>query len=85
MIIPSIRHKILVIDCGKVFIPLITMGTVVYFDSRVPTDWEIKHLPKIYLSGDEWDPTDDGVFLGHKCREHVEMQTIKSLTSGMMK
>ena len=33
------------IDGGDVFIPFDTTGTIVHFESRVPTDWEEKHLP----------------------------------------
>jgi len=71
------------IDCGDEFIPLRTIGTNVYFESRVPTDWEVKHLPRIYITSDHWDPTDDSTFPEQKSREQIEMQTIKSMTSGM--
>ena len=35
-------------DCKDVFVPFEMMGMMVYFESRVPMDWEIKHLPQIY-------------------------------------
>ena len=69
-------------DCRDVFIPFETMETVVHFEMRSLTDWEIKHLPRIYITDDHWDPSDRFIFPGQSCKE-VEMQNIKSLTSGM--
>ena len=71
-------------DCGEVFVPFDTMGTVIHIKSRAPTDWEIKHLPQIsYTSGDQWSPTDNDIFRECKTQEQMEMCTIKSLTSWM--
>ena len=70
-------------DCSDVFIPFETMGTVVHFKMRLLTDWEIKHLPRIYITDDYCDLSDEFIFPGQKSRNEVEMQTIKSLMSGM--
>ena len=51
----------------------------------VPTDWEIKHLLKIYLTNDEWNPLDESVFLMHSTQEQMELHQIQSLTVGMTK
>ena len=72
-------------DCSEVFYAFDTTDTVVPFKSRRPTDWEIKQLLQIYISGDQWNPTDNGIFPECKTWEQMEMHTIKSLTSGMMK
>ena len=42
------------------FIPFDTTGTIVYFESRAPTSWEMQNLPVVLLTGDEWNPTDVG-------------------------
>ena len=42
-----------------VFIPFDTMGTIVHFKSRVPNDWEAKHLPVILLTGETWNPSEE--------------------------
>jgi len=70
-------------DCRDIFIPLHTIVSNVYFESRVPTDWEVKHLPRIYITSDHWDPTDDCILPECKSRKHVKMHAIKSMTSGM--
>ena len=44
------------IDGNKAFIPFNTMGTIVYFETCVPIDWEMRNLPIIMLTGEEWDP-----------------------------
>jgi hypothetical protein len=44
------------IDCNYDFIPFNTMGTIVYFETRVPTDWETHNLPIIMVTGEDWDP-----------------------------
>jgi hypothetical protein len=50
------------IDSEHVFIPFDTTGTIVHFDSRVPTEWEKIHLPVILLTGEEWNPTAEVLF-----------------------
>ena len=47
--------------------------------------WEMTHLPVIVLTGDRWDPTKDVLQPGVQIREHAELRTIRSLTSGMTK
>ena len=44
------------IDAYEDFIQFDTTGTIVYFDSHVPTDWETTHLPVIVLTADTQDP-----------------------------
>jgi len=82
---PFEKSQDLGMDCGELFIPFDTTGTVVHFELRVPTDWEIKHLPRIYITGNHWDPTDECLFPEQRNCEYAKMQTIKSLTSGMTK
>jgi hypothetical protein len=72
------------IDCSDDFIPFNTTGTIVYFESRVPTDWETRNLPIIMLTGEDWDPVNVGFGNGHS-REQAEMQTIRSLEIGVTK
>jgi hypothetical protein len=72
------------IDCNDDFIPFNTMGTIVYFESRVPTDWETCNLPIIMLTGEGWDPVNVG-FGNERSREQAEMQTIRSLEIGVPK
>jgi hypothetical protein len=59
------------------------LGTIVHFESRVLTEWEMKHLPMILLTGDQWDPLDKSMYPEQKSREYMEMRTIQSLTSRM--
>ena len=49
-------------DCEDAFVPFEMMGMMVYFETRVSTDWEIKHLPLIHITGDMWNLTDDVIF-----------------------
>ena len=42
-----------------VFIPFNTTGTIVHFESRVPNDWEAKHLPVILLTGETWNLSEE--------------------------
>jgi hypothetical protein len=72
------------IECNDDFIPFNTMGTIVYFESRVPMDWEMHNLPIIMLTGEDWDPVNVGFGNGHS-REQAEMQTIRSLEIGVPK
>jgi hypothetical protein len=68
-----------------VFIPFDTTGTIVHFESRVPNDWEAKHLPVILLTGETWNPSDEVMRHGNRSKEFMEMRTIRSLTSGVSK
>jgi hypothetical protein len=45
------------INSDDAVIPFDTTGTVVHFESRVPTKWEKIHLPIILLTGEDWNPT----------------------------
>jgi hypothetical protein len=55
------------IDCNDDFI--------VYFESRMPTDWKMRNLPIIMLTGEDWDPVNVG-FGNGRSREQAEMRTI---------
>ena len=63
------------IDAEELFILFDTTGTVVHFESRVPTEWETKHLTVILITADSWDPTtvDMSTGTGKRSREDVEM------------
>jgi hypothetical protein len=54
----------------------------VYFESRVPTDWETRNLPIIMLTGEDWDPVNVGFGNGRR-REQAEMRMIRSLEIGV--
>jgi hypothetical protein len=54
---------------------------IVHFESRVLTKWEMKHLPMVLLTGDQWDPSDELMYPERKSHEYMEMRTIQSLTS----
>jgi hypothetical protein len=43
----------------QAFIPFYTTGTVVHFESRVPTEWEKTHLPIILLTSEDWNPSQE--------------------------
>jgi hypothetical protein len=70
------------IDGNKAFIPFNTTGTIVYFETCVPMDWETCNLPIIMLTGEEWDPVNVGLGTGQS-REQAEMRMIRSLESGV--
>jgi hypothetical protein len=72
------------IDCNDDFIPFNSRGTIVYFESRVPTDWETCNLTIIVLTGEDWDPVNVGFVNGHS-REQAEMRMIQSLEIGVPK
>jgi hypothetical protein len=55
------------------------MGTVVHFETRVPTVWESTHLPVVLLTGDEWNPSEEVLMPSCLTKEDAEMQSIKSL------
>jgi hypothetical protein len=65
------------IDSDQAFIPFAdTTGTVVHFESRVPTEWEKTHLPKILLTSEDWNPSQEVLRNGELSREYNEMRTI---------
>jgi hypothetical protein len=72
------------IDTDQTVIPFDTTGTVVHFESRVPTEWEKTHLPIILITNEEWNPSQEVLHPGNSSRESMEMRTaVHSLTSGM--
>jgi hypothetical protein len=68
------------IDSDTAVIPFDTTGTVVHFESRVPTDWEKTHLPIILLTGEDWNPTQEILRPGKHSRKAMEMRAIHSTT-----
>ena len=55
-------------DAEELFIPFDTTGTVVYLESRVPTEWETTHLPVILITADSWDSTTVDMSAGKRSR-----------------
>ena len=54
---PFDSKRSLGIECDKVFIPFLTSGATVFFESHVPTDDELEQCPHIVLTSTrEWDP-----------------------------
>jgi hypothetical protein len=51
-------HRSLGIDLDSVFIPLLAAGPNLIFETRVPTAWELEHLPIIEITSPTWDPAD---------------------------
>jgi hypothetical protein len=72
-------------DGNAIFIPFDTTGMIVYFESRVPTDWEERNLPILILTGEEWDSVGVQLAPNGGSREQAEMRTIRSLTTGIPK
>lgn len=60
-------------DCGDAFVPFKMTGTIVHFDTHVPTDWELRHLPVIILTDQDWNPNDDSIYPLTKSKEYHEM------------
>jgi hypothetical protein len=71
------------IDTDQSVIPFNTMGTVVHFKSRVPTEWEKMHLLIILITNEEWNPSQEVLRPANSSRESMKMRTVHSLTSGM--
>jgi hypothetical protein len=72
------------IDSDHAFIPFDTMGTVVHYESRVPTaEWEMMvHLPIIILAREDWSPSQEVLRSnGDHSREFTETRTIHSRMS----
>jgi hypothetical protein len=68
------------INSENLFIPFDTMGTVVHFNTRVPTNLEKSHLPVVLLTGEDWNPLEEVLRPNLSTREEKEMRNIKSLT-----
>ena len=71
------------INADEDFIQFNTTGTIVYFNSRVPTDWETTNLTVVLLTADTWDPKTVNLRSGCSSHEESEMRIVCSLTSGM--
>ena len=69
------------IDADEDFLQFDTKGEIVYFKSRVPTDWETTHVPVIMLTVDTWDPKTANLSPGGSIHEEAEMRIVRSLTS----
>ena len=72
-------------DDDDIFILFDTTGTIVSFESRVPTEFEMSNLPVIVLTADQWDPGNVTLSKVSRTIEENEMRTICSLTSGLSK
>jgi hypothetical protein len=70
-------------ELEEAFIPFDMCRTIVHFETRVLTPWEIKHLPVIFITGEDWNPNEEVINPDKWSREQIEMRTILSLTSGM--
>ena len=73
------------ITAKEIFIPFDTTEKVVHFKSRVPTEWEITHLPVILITADLWDPATVDMSAGKQSREDAEMRMIRPLVSSASK
>jgi hypothetical protein len=82
---PSDSTRDFGINSKQLLIPFNTTGTIVHFKSRTPTEWEKTHLPVILITSDVWNPTKEVLCPERQSRESIEMQTIRSLTSGVTK
>ena len=71
------------INANEDFIQLDAKGTIVYFKSTVPTDWEKTHLPVIILTADTWDPKMVNLSSGCLSHEEAEMRIVCSLAFGI--
>ena len=69
------------IDLEQTFIPFDTTGTVVHFESRVPTEWEKTHLPTILITGEDWNPMEEVLRPNVSSCEDIEMRNLRSLSS----
>jgi hypothetical protein len=65
------------IQCNEAFIPCDMKGKVIYFESHVPTDWEIRHLPTIFITGNTWNPHEDHIYPSGSSRKSMEMQMVQ--------
>ena len=77
---PFDHSRMFGIDSENLFIPFDTTGTVIHFDSRVPTEWDKSHLPGVLLTGEDWNPLEEVLRPNLSTREEKEMRSIKSLT-----
>ena len=73
------------INSEQAFIPFDTTGTIIHFESRVPSDWEKMHLPVILLTDATWNLSEEVMRYKGWSKEENEMLTICSLTSGINK
>ena len=51
-------NRALGIDLECIFIPLLASGPNLFFESRVPTDWEMDSLPILEITAPVWNPAD---------------------------
>ena len=80
---PCDPHCSLGIDLESVFIPLLTSGPNLVFESRVPTDWELSNLPIIQLTTPIWNPA--GPTPQHSCvLSHPPLTVVLSPLSTLM-
>ena len=67
------------IETEDVVIPLQTAGTVIYFESRTPSQQELEELPRLILSSPhDWDPRTVQFPITRVAEPHYSIQTIAS-------
>ena len=71
------------IDAYEDFIQFDKMGTILYFNYRIPTDWETTQLSVILITADTWDPKTVNLSSGRLSHKEAKMRIVRSLTSGM--
>ena len=59
------------VDADEYFVQFNIKGTIVYFNSRIPIDWETTHLPVIILTADTWDPKTVNLSSVHSSHEEA--------------
>ena len=70
-------HRSLGLDVGTLFIPLLTSGPNLFFNSTVTSDWELDNLPIVEITAPHWDPSE----LTMPCRPTNDYRAIDSLIS----
>ena len=58
MILGILIDHLLGIDLDGMFIPLLSSGPNLFFESWVPTDWEMETLQIIEITAPTWNPAD---------------------------
>ena len=65
------------LDTEDLFIPFAADGSTLYFDSRVPSSWELENLPTIVLTAPHWNPAE----LYMPTNQTTNYRTVDSLTT----
>ncbi len=51
-------HRPIGLDVEVLFVPFQSAGPNLFFETRVPTDWEMDNLQVVDITGPHWDPYD---------------------------